>query len=62
MAICTYDDFFPGAFVKVFVNFLDFYPKIFRIRDNLSHVRIFHFRTYFGSTKSIHLKRHPWAR
>ena len=62
MAICNYHDFFPETFVKVFVNSLDFYPKIFRIRDNLSHVRICHFRTYFGSTESIYLQRHPWSR
>ena len=58
MAICNCHDFFPGTFMKVFVNFLDCCLKIFRVRDNLSHVRICHFRAYFGSTKSIYLKRH----
>ena len=57
MAIGNCNDFFPGTFVKVFVNFLDFYLKMFRVRDNLAHVRICHFRMYFRSTKSIHLKR-----
>ena len=40
MAICNCHEFFPGTFVKVYVNFLDFFPKIFRIRENLSSLRI----------------------
>ena len=59
MAICNCRDFFSWNVREGIVNFLDFDPKSFRIRDNLSHVRICHFRTYFGSTKSINLERHP---
>ena len=62
MAICNCHEFFPGTFVKVYVNFLDFFPKIFRIRENLSSLRICHFRTYFRSSESIYLKRSPWSR
>ena len=49
--------------MKAFVNaFVDFFLKMFRIGDNISLGRICHFRTYFGSTKSIYIKRHPWSR
>ena len=40
MAICNCHEFFPGTFVKVYVNLLDFFPKIFRIRENLSSLRM----------------------
>ena len=36
MAICNCHEFFPGTFVKVYVNFLDFFPKFLELE------KIFH--------------------